>query len=121
MLRDDLYTIQELTNDGSIISATIALNADHKIFDGHFPGQPVLPGVCTMQMVREILETVLGEHLRLFRSGNIKFISLIVPTITPLVHIVMSYKIIDDKITTTASVMVNDVVCFKFQGIYFRN
>ncbi|MDR3679065.1 MAG: 3-hydroxyacyl-ACP dehydratase [Flavipsychrobacter sp.] len=118
MLKDDLYTIQELIISGNSINTTIVLNADHKIFDGHFPGHPVLPGVCTMQMVREILETVLLKPLKLSRGGNIKFISLIVPAITPLVHISLSYKIVEDKISTTASATVNNLVCFKFQGVY---
>lgn len=39
---------------------TIALSipADHPAFDGHFPGQPLLPGVA---LLAEVLEAVLRE------------------------------------------------------------
>lgn len=33
----------------------VRLDAAHPIYAGHFPGNPVLPGVCTLQIVRECL------------------------------------------------------------------
>lgn len=36
----------------------IAVRADHPAFDGHFPGQPVWPGVC---LLAEVLEAVLAS------------------------------------------------------------
>jgi 3-hydroxyacyl-[acyl-carrier-protein] dehydratase len=122
MLKEDLYIIQDLVHDGNHINAIVALNAAHKIFEGHFPGQPVLPGVCMMQMMRELLETVLHKPLQLSRAANIKFISLVVPTITCLVNIQASYKIKDDlTITLNASAKANEEVYFKFQGVYSCN
>jgi 3-hydroxymyristoyl/3-hydroxydecanoyl-(acyl carrier protein) dehydratase len=37
---------------------TIAIAPDHPAFDGHFPGQPVLPGVA---LLAEVLEAALDE------------------------------------------------------------
>ena len=33
----------------------VRLDASHPVYRGHFPGHPVLPGVCTLQLVRECL------------------------------------------------------------------
>jgi len=41
-----------------IASRTIEIGADHRAFDGHFPGQPVLPGVA---LLAEVLEAALRE------------------------------------------------------------
>ena len=30
----------------------VRLDASHQVFRGHFPGHPMLPGVCTLQLVR---------------------------------------------------------------------
>ena len=30
----------------------VRLDASHPVYRGHFPGHPVLPGVCTLQLVR---------------------------------------------------------------------
>lgn len=37
---------------------TLAIAADHPAFAGHFPGQPLLPGVV---LLAEVLETALAE------------------------------------------------------------
>ena len=31
----------------------VILNPDHLIYKAHFPGQPVTPGVCILQMIQE--------------------------------------------------------------------
>ena len=34
----------------------IKLHPEHVIYDAHFPGQPITPGVCLVQMIGEILQ-----------------------------------------------------------------
>lgn len=42
----------------------VRLDAAHPVYAGHFPGNPVLPGVCTLQIVRECLERGTGRRHR---------------------------------------------------------
>ena len=56
------------------------LDPAHAIFRAHFPGNPIVPGVCQVQMTRELLETVLGENLALVRAKNIKYLTVMTPT-----------------------------------------
>ena len=44
----------------SMAAAThrVEIGTDHPAFDGHFPGQPVLPGVA---LLAEVLEAALGD------------------------------------------------------------
>ena len=60
----DFYTLQssEKEENGRFI-AKITLNKDHDIFNGHFPGNPVTPGVCMMQIVKELTEEFTGKQL----------------------------------------------------------
>ena len=51
MLMNDFYTISDLQTEEFSISCKATFNKDHDIFNGHFPGQPVVPGVCMMQMI----------------------------------------------------------------------
>ena len=111
MLKDDLYVILGLEHTRQVINATIQLDATHTIFAGHFPGQPVLPGVCMMQMVREVLETALGKRLRLVKAANIKFIALVTPSTTPL-HIQLSYSV-DENVKVKAVIIATDTLSFK--------
>lgn len=36
----------------------VMLNPQHSLYAGHFPQQPVVPGVCTLQMIKECLEKI---------------------------------------------------------------
>lgn len=88
-LLDSLYTITEQVASESEHSYTIRLNAEHFIYAAHFPGEPITPGVCIMQIAQELLEEHLGESLMLECVKNIKFLRIITPTETPVV----SYKL----------------------------
>ncbi|MCY1663690.1 3-hydroxyacyl-ACP dehydratase [Chryseobacterium sp. SL1] len=80
----DFYTLQsyEKTESGNF-TAQISLNKDHDIFKGHFPGNPVTPGVCMMQIVKELTEEFTGSSLFLKTASNVKFMAIINPFETP--------------------------------------
>lgn len=80
----DFYILKssEKTENGNFI-ANISLNKDHNIFKGHFPGNPVTPGVCMMQIVKELTEEFTGKKLFLKSASNVKFMAIINPFETP--------------------------------------
>lgn len=80
----DFYTLgfHEKAENGSF-TAHISLNKDHDIFKGHFPGNPVTPGVCMMQIVKELTEEFTGKKLFLRSASNVKFMAIINPFETP--------------------------------------
>jgi 3-hydroxyacyl-[acyl-carrier-protein] dehydratase len=47
-----LYSVEEKRKN----MIKVRLNPNHEIFAGHFPNNPVLPGVCVLQIVKEILQ-----------------------------------------------------------------
>ena len=48
----------EITTDAGVFR--VALNADCEVYQGHFPGEPISPGVCNIQMIKECTEQCLG-------------------------------------------------------------
>src|SRR4026208_2605642 len=79
MLQEDFFTITTLQADNDSVHAVLEINAAHRIFEGHFPGQPVVPGVCMMQMIKEIMEKIRHRKLQITSASNMKFLSLIDP------------------------------------------
>ncbi|MEH6535268.1 MAG: 3-hydroxyacyl-ACP dehydratase [Psychroserpens sp.] len=80
MLIKDFYTIQSITTfDENTIHAHIQLNKNHKVFDGHFIGNPVTPGVCMIQTIKEITQDYVKASLFLQHISNVKFTALINP------------------------------------------
>ena len=57
----------------------IELNPGHALYQGHFPGQPVVPGVCTLQMIKESAEQIVSQPLQYVQIASSKFLSAINP------------------------------------------
>ena len=79
MLIEGLYTIHDFTQNETIVTATIKLHKERDIFKGHFPGNPVMPGVCMIQIIKELTEKAVAKDLFLSVSSNIKFMAIINP------------------------------------------
>ena len=79
MLLNDFYTIESSTHNGRQYRTTVLLNKEHAIYQGHFPQQPVVPGVCMMMMVQETLSLALGKKLNLSSAKTVKFLGVVNP------------------------------------------
>lgn len=119
ILKDKFYTVERLTTEGGNIHATLHLNARHRIFEGHFPGQPVVPGVCMVQMIRELLEAVTSKTLRLQQSDYIKFLSVIDPSKQKLIAADVRYiEKESGKLEVLASLHAEERICFKMKAVF---
>ena len=93
MLIKDYYTIENvLKQDDGIVRFNISLNADCPVYKGHFPGEPVSPGVCNIQMIKECAEQVAGKSLLLNNLQQCRLTTLV----TPLAHPQVEVKILLD-------------------------
>ena len=61
------------------IRARIRVPADSPWFDGHFPGEPVLPGIAQLGMVHDLICRVLGQQLPVARVSRVRFRQMIRP------------------------------------------
>ena len=114
MLIKDFYKVINLTSDESGIVATIKLNPEHNIYNGHFPNQPVVPGVIQLQIVKELLEQSLGKKLFIVNFQRVKYLKPIVPTNTPqLVFTIIVKETDDQKIGSNVSIGYNDIIFTK--------
>lgn len=90
-LKNNLYTIKnkqvsqptagDATFEKTAITGSyeLVLNPSCFIYQAHFPGEPITPGVCIMQMGKEVLEDALGKDLEIMLVKNVKFLSVISP------------------------------------------
>lgn len=117
MLLNDFFIIRNTESSPTEIWAELVINAGHKIFEGHFPGQPVVPGVCMMQIVKEILEQVTGKPTNLVQAADMKFLAVINPVENNLVQTTIHYTSDENGIiNVTASIYKDELVHFKFKG-----
>jgi 3-hydroxyacyl-[acyl-carrier-protein] dehydratase len=117
----DFYTLQsyEKTENGSFV-ANISLNKDHDIFKGHFPGNPVTPGVCMMQIVKELTEEFTDSKLFLKTASNVKFMAIINPFETPDLILQLDINENEDEIKVKNTTLFGETIALKMSVNYKR-
>ena len=78
-LLNSLYRIRSKAVTDAFVRYDIHLDANHLIYQAHFPGDPITPGVCIIQIAKELLEDHLGRHLEIQIVKNVKFLNVISP------------------------------------------
>ena len=69
-----------MTESGALpIRARFDIPVDHPCFPGHFPGQPILPGVLLLERVMSLAQTSLARLLGECTVYNVKFLAAVVP------------------------------------------
>lgn len=117
MLVNSFYSLLSFTIGGNKAKASIKINRDNPVFDGHFPDKPVVPGVCSIQIIQELAEKLCSKKLTLANADNIKFLNIINPDENPEVDIELTYEYIkEDIIDVRAEIMADKNILIKFRG-----
>lgn len=120
ILQNSLYHVIDKTSDGMEQRYTIRLDATHFIYQAHFPGQPVTPGVCVIQIAKELLEDCLDVTVDLQKVNNVKFLSVLSPVDNEEVEYdfsSVSFDTEDNTIKTKVLVRAGDTVCAKLSFV----
>lgn len=124
LLKNDFFTIEKLDHSTGLIESTIKINPLHTIFNGHFPNNPVTPGVVQLQIAKEILEAIFQIELQLKEMRSCKFLAILNPNETPIFKLDINYELVDDAtIQVSATGTTDDVskTFFKFTAKYEMN
>lgn len=111
MLQNDLYTIIEQKDN----IVKIRLLPSSAIYQGHFPGSPVTPGVCQVGMITELLGTCFGKNVTLREIKNLKFMEVLRPE--PSMELVVMFEKmeeVDKKLSVRGKVTVGERTVTKF-------
>lgn len=88
----DLYTISILDQSADCIVSEVRIDPAHPVFQGHFPGSPVLPGVIQLEMVRESVSNALGRKLAMAELITCKFLEVLNPVESPAMTLDIRFK-----------------------------
>ena len=129
MLLKNFYTVihcsgteEELSQTGipsERYRFTLELNPAHPVYEGHFSGNPVVPGVCQIQMISELLSVIKGSALRLMHADNVKFLSLMVPDKNHIIDADIRVRTAEiGEISANATLQGGEVIFIKFKGLF---
>lgn len=122
MLEGDFFDIQtfaasQVSESEQQVRVITRLNLQHPVFLGHFPGNPVVPGVCQVQMVRELVAKALEIPVKLYESDNIKFLSMINPIENPSIEFDIRIRTVENnQYVVNAVIGSASLVFLKFKG-----
>ena len=116
MLLNDFYSIVQQTPAAGSLSAKIAINEHHRILEGHFPGLPIVPGVCMMQIVLEMVEVITGKQVSLVAADTMKFLSVINPEQNKEIDVAIHYTEDGGQLIVTANLFAGAVTFFKLKA-----
>ncbi|MEO5571777.1 MAG: hypothetical protein ABIT08_12625 [Bacteroidia bacterium] len=83
------------------LSVNVSLNPLYEAYNGHFEGLPVAPASCFMNMIQEILEGQLRQHLFLSEASDINFNRLVFSGEQSNFEINYALKFTGDKLIET--------------------
>lgn len=116
ILLNDFYTLLHHEPSPGSVKAKISINRNHKILEGHFPGLPIVPGVCMMQIIREVMEVTTSKALSLTGADNMKFLSVINPDQNKEVDVAVTYTEDGGQFLVTATLFAGAVTFFKLKA-----
>ncbi|OXG03402.1 3-hydroxyacyl-[acyl-carrier-protein] dehydratase [Flavobacterium araucananum] len=120
MVLKDFYKVlsEEKTGDAKY-NIRILVNANHEVFNGHFPGNPIMPGVCMIQIIKELTEAITKSSLIIQTLTNVKFMALINPETNPELRLELDITTTeDDLIKVKNTTYFNDTVALKLSNTY---
>jgi 3-hydroxyacyl-[acyl-carrier-protein] dehydratase len=120
MLLKDFYKTIWLEKDDQKHLAVIRINEKHDVFKGHFPGNPIMPGVCMMQIIKELTEEITGQSLIMQSLSNVKFMALINPELTPELRLELDIVSDENAVKVKNVTYFNETVALKLSSVYKR-
>jgi len=118
MLLLSLYKIQSSSKiEERVYEFIVEINPEHHLFKGHFPQRPILPGVCTIQIVKECICSVLDKELHFMNITQCKFMGMIDPNIDNKLLINISINTDNpNEIIVNSSIINSNVNVFKIKA-----
>lgn len=119
MLLGDLFIVDNLESGDGFFKAALHVRWEHRIFEGHFPGRPVVPGACLVQLVQELAAASTRANLQLATAGPVKFMAMVRPQGNGSLHVKARIDPAGSGLRRiVAEATQAEKVCFRFTGTF---
>lgn len=113
--------LDEFERNDTLTKANIHIDTTHPILKGHFPEQAVVPGVCMLELIKELIQHGLQYSVQLESASVIKFLTMFAPpNFTSATCTIQTTKVEENKIFAEAHLFYEQHSFLKFKGIFIR-
>lgn len=118
MVLNNFYSVVKTEKRENEVVTKILINKSHEIYNGHFPGRPVTPGVILMELFKEEAERQTNCKLVLGSANNVKFTSVVDPNQGDHFYLYTTIVKEDGVVKLKGLAKHNDVIALKINSVY---
>ena len=107
MLKDTFFTIKDSEDFENSRTYCITLNASHPIFQVHFAGNPIMPGACIVQLIKELTADYFDRQFFTCSVRNMKFLHGINPLESPEITVKLTFTQQESERISVSAVLNN--------------
>ena len=116
LLENKYYKIGDRCGEGLNAVFRIVLLPDCDVYRGHFPGNPVCPGVCNIQTIKECVMQLTEEKLLIGTIKQCRMTAGASPVVCPEVNVTITVLPIDRGFTVTAAITDTERTYMEYKG-----
>ena len=117
MFLDTLFHIDSEKISDNQADFTVRLNPSHPIYSGHFPNDPITPGVCVVQIAIDLFSHLRLQEYILSQAKSIKFIQIIRPNEYEQVDYHLTWEPLEDNSFQVKVVVSNNDTVFSKMSV----
>ena len=112
----DFFTYRILQQDHVSVNALVTIDANHELYKGHFPGQPVTPGVALIEILRQLLSKTLSKEIMLTGAKEIKYLTPVLPNETSEIEYQINYTESEGAFSVNCVISQGEKIFTKIKG-----
>lgn len=113
-----LIQLSEWRVEEGKVSCTVAVNGDDSVFEGHFPNQPILPGVIVLESVKRVTQYAVERPLILDKLNFVKFMKPVIPDTGDAIGVEVEFVLVENTVQVKAEMKSELGVYSKVKGVY---
>lgn len=116
LLENSYYKIIGRSGEGLDAVFRVALLPDCEVYKGHFPGNPVSPGVCNIETIKECAMLLTGKRLVIDTIRQCRLTAVASPSVCPEVEVTLSCSPVGNGFAVTAKIADNERTYMEYKG-----
>jgi 3-hydroxyacyl-[acyl-carrier-protein] dehydratase len=109
-LNNNFFRILNISKYPDKIEYSLRLDSEHSIYRDHFPGNPVTPGACIIQMVKELVAENVVCPLFLQKIVKVRYFKAINPVDNAVINISLNIFEKEENYNVFATVFSGNVI-----------
>lgn len=116
LLENKYYEITDMRTTSLEGTFHIRLLSGCDVYHGHFPGHPVCPGVCNIEMIKECAMLLAGRKLFISTIRQCRLTAVASPSICPEVDVRVSLRPAEEGFVVSAGISDKEKTYMEYKG-----